>query len=240
MNNLMIQARRDHIYIFLFLIFFFLPGCTTTPRKVISEAWVEQTVLSLSEGCRFSLNSGFTADLLVSNQVGARIDAAWDASGLLNGQVVNAIGEDFLNFRIDSSGILQTDNSFLKSESLVQALEFLAQLGSQKTRSLLCSGLFVQPFTLSQSSEHAKANEIETIVENSGSRWRMRSRVLRDTQNDSTVVVETNIMTDSYFFRRSLATINWRGKRQEKAIQPTFLLIRAGQAEIKLSFLDFE
>lgn len=240
MNNFMIQVRRDHMRIFLFLIFLLLPGCVTTPRKVISEAWVEQTVLSLSEGCRFSLNSGFTADLLVSNQVGARIDAAWDASGLLNGQVVNAIGEDVLNFRIDSSGVLQSDNSFLKSESLVQALEFLAQLGSQKTRSLLCSGLFVQPFKLSPSSERAKASEIETVVENSGSRWRVRSRVLRDTQNDSTVVVETDIITDSFFFRKSLATIHWRGKRLEKTIQPKFLLIRTGQSEIKLSFLDFE
>jgi hypothetical protein len=187
-----------------------------------------------------SLKSGFTADLLVSNQGGARIDAAWDASGLLNGQVVNAIGEDVLNFKINSSGFLQTDNSFLRSESLVQALEFLAQLGSQKTRSLLCSGLFVQPFKLSQSSDHAKATELEANVENAGSQWRVRSRVLPDRHDDSTVVVETEIFTDSFFFRKSLARISWRGKRLEKTIQPKSLIIYTSQSEIKLSFRDFE
>jgi hypothetical protein len=153
---------------------------------------------------------------------------------------VNAIGEDVLNFKIDSSGFLQTDNSFLKSESLLQALEFLAQLGSQKTRSLLCSGLFVQPLKLSQSSDRAITSEVETVVENSGSQWRVRSRVLPDTHDDSTVVVETEIFTDSFFFRKSLAKISWRGKRLKKTIQPNSLLIFTSQSEIKLSFLDFE
>jgi hypothetical protein len=240
MNKTMIQAGRDHMLIFLILVFLLPTGCVTTPRKVISEAWVEQSILSLREGCKLSLKSGFTADLLVSNQGGARIDAAWDASGLLNGQVVNAIGEDVLNFKIDSSGFLQTDNSFLESESLVQALEFLAQLGSQKTRSLLCSGLFVQPLKLSQSSDRAIASEVETVVENSGSQWRIGSRVLPDSQDDSTVVVETTIFSDSFFFRKSLAKISWRGKRLKKTIQPNSLLIITSQSEIKLSFLDFE
>ncbi len=240
MNRTMIQAGRGRRLIFSFLIVLLLPGCVTTSRQLISEAWAVQTVSSLREGCQLSLKSGFTADLLVSNQGGARIDAAWDASGLLNGQVVNAIGEDVLNFKINSSGFLQTDNSFLKSESLVQALEFLAQLGSQKTRSLLCSGLFVQPFKLSQSSDRAKATELEAVVENAGSQWRVRSRVLPDTHDDSTVVVETEIFTDSFFFRKSLAKISWRGKRLEKTIQPKSLIIYTSQSEIKLSFLDFE
>lgn len=218
----------------------FLTGCITTQTHKVSAAWLEKTLPALDAGCRITASSGFAADLSIINQGGARIEAVWDLKQQLNGQILNAIGEDILNFNIDSAGFLKLDNTSAKGESLLQALDFLAQLGAERTRLLLCSGLFESPANLHTPTQRIRPGEQEFIATTAGTHWLVNSKVRPDPTDDSQILIETKISSDSLFIRRTLATISWKGLRAEKKVTPTLLIVKTSQFEIKLSFLDFE
>lgn len=221
-----------------------LQGCVTQPISTWSATQLQTTISSINESCRLKENSGFTAELTASNQGSARLDAAWDKNGNLNGQVVNPLGEDVLNFRVDSSGVLQTDVSINQSAVLGTALEFLAELGTQRTRLLLCSGLYLAAREQLGNQAKTLTSEVEFDVLTRGNRWNLVSS-LQPTMNGSTetnpdILVSTNVSAKKTFFKQSVAKIEWVAKVTRGKSQPKWLFIQTNSTNIKLLFLDFE
>lgn len=219
-------------------------GCVSRQAEQWSQISLRNGIANLRKGCQLNARSGFTAELSLTNQGTTRIDAAWDNAGHLNGQVVNALGEDLINFKIDGSGILQTDLILKKEVALGSALEFLAELGTAKTRLLLCSGLF-----LAGNENHAKSFGQESSiadfdVQTHTSHWRVDSKLKSvhpdSARPDDEIKIITKVKTAGAFFSRAVASIEWSGKKKEGLLRPEEMTIQAGTTKIKLSFLDFE
>lgn len=226
------------------VVTFALCGCATTQKYSWSQSLLRDHISSLRESCNVTAQSGFTADLSVSEQGTSRMDAAWDSHGNLNGQVVNPLGEDLLNFKIDSTGVLQTDVSIRQSAILGTALEFLAELGTQRTRQLLCSGLFLSGTDqLGQGYGH-ETSELEFTLNARGSQWHVKSNLYPIMQGETVksdeVRIITQVTTAEWLFRQSIASIEWRGKKIGRFIRPQQLYIRSSRASVRLSFLDFD
>lgn len=219
-------------------------GCVSRQAEQWSQISLRNGVANLRKGCQLTAKSGFTAELSLTNQGTTRIDAAWDNAGHLNGQVVNALGEDLINFKIDGSGILQTDVTLKKEVALGSALEFLAELGTAKTRLLLCSGLFLAGNEAHAQSFGQESSKAEFDVRTHSSHWRVDSNLKSAQPNtarpEDELKVSTEVKTSGTFFRRLVASVEWSGKKKEGFLRPEELTIHAGTTKIKLSFLDFE
>ncbi|NBO37301.1 hypothetical protein EBU99_01825 [bacterium] len=215
-------------------------GCVTIRANEPTKEWIQSTKTALELGCKSTSRGGFSADLSIPSQGSARIEAVWDATGYLSGQVINTLGEDLVNFKIDSSGVLQTDASLPRGSALSLALDFLAQIGAKRTRSLLCSGLFVAQNDLQLVAQHDKSNKTESVIEAGNFNWLLNSTLTPSDVDPQTVEVDSQIMSDSFLFRRILAKVNWKGKKQEERIRPFEMTIQAEQTIVKLLFLDFD
>lgn len=215
-------------------------ACTTTTTHALPKDWLEYAINGLKEGCHLTPTSGFIADLGIMNQGGARIEAIWNHEGHLEGQILNAIGEDILTFNIDRSGSLRIDKDVKKTDSVVQALDFIAHLGSQETRSLFCSGLFADPKANFLATAYDNIAKKEFVSVSGAAVWYTLSKILPHQKDESQIIVNTKVSSKSFFFKKTVAGITWRGLRKGKKYMPTSLLITVNNLDAKLSFLDFE
>lgn len=219
-------------------------GCVSTQGNTWPTAVLRAQISDLRESCRIRDRSGFSADISVADQGSAKIDAVWDASGNLDGQVINALGEDILNFRIDSAGILQTDASLKPGAMLGSALDFLAELGTEKTRLLICSGLFLAGNEETGNSFGKVNAKIEFNLATHSSKWRLSSQLFPKLQPGKTTPDELQIATSvtkpDLLFSKTVATIEWQGKRQGNLMRPQSLTVNSARSTIRLSILDFD
>lgn len=220
-----------------------LTACITSKQAPWPPSLLRSHILSLRDSCQLTDKSGFTADLGLSDRDSARIEAAWDSSGNLNGQVINPLGEDLMNFRIDSSGVLQSDVSVKQGAALGPALEFLAELGTTKTRQLLCSGLFLSANEQFAQSFGQELPKIDFTLSTHGTDWRLTSELIQtepDQPSNDRLTIKTDVTTSDLFFRRTIASIEWKGQKKGRYMRPILLTLRSSQSSLKLSFLDFE
>ncbi|MEY4066365.1 MAG: hypothetical protein RIR26_2573 [Pseudomonadota bacterium] len=219
----------------------FTLGCVTLEREdAPSDQWLNRVMLSMSNTCRLKPKNGFSADLLVQKFGGVKIEGVWDFGGHLNGQILNPIGEDVLNFKLDSSGLLQTDASSQLDASTLNALSFLGQLGAQRTRLLLCSGMFLDKLPEASGTANLAAAEKSYEIQLPDKNVSLKSKLKPRVNNEQSFTVNSVVKTDSFFISRTLARIEWEGNFQENTIEPRALRITTPQTEISLSFLDFE
>ncbi|MBM3382656.1 MAG: hypothetical protein FJY29_09480 [Betaproteobacteria bacterium] len=222
----------------LMLTSMFLLSCVSN-REWTTDAQpehVRNSIAELHRRCRLKPKSGFSADLVISGQGTARIEAIWDSQREIQGQILNPIGEDLLNFKIDSSGLQLVDQSVRAPDDVLTALDFLAQMGTGEARSLLCSGLLFAEKNLEQkdppSVELKTAREIELQGKNL---WSLASKVeFRSSENDKSrpeMRITTEISRPVLFWKKRVATVDWR---------PGALSIQTQQLDVRLSFLDFE
>jgi hypothetical protein len=228
----------------LYIITILQSSCVSTQAYHWQQTELREGLSHLRKGCQLTARSGFSAEVSIPLYGTTRIDAAWDASNHLNGQVVNTLGEDLINFKIDGSGILQTDVSVQKDLVLGTALDFLAELGTAKARLLLCSGLFLASVEDFSPSFGQETSSVEFDVKTHSSEWHIVSSVrpvfpLKPRPQDL-ISISSDVRTSSTFFSRSVAKINWTGAKKEGIFRPQELSIQAGKQSIKLSFLDFE
>jgi hypothetical protein len=194
------------------------------------------SVAELHKNCRLKPKSGFTADLVISGQGTARIEAIWDTQRQIQGQILNPIGEDLLNFRIDESGLQLVDHSVQAPEDVLTALDFLAQMGTGETRALLCSGLFLTAKNIEQKDPPLAEPESEREIELPGrNQWYLSSRAsLTKSESEGKrpqIRITTEISKPVLFWKKQVATVDW---------QQGELNIRTQRLNIRLSFLDFE
>jgi hypothetical protein len=219
-------------------------GCVSTQGNIWPTALLRTQISNLRESCRINERSGFSADLSVADQGSAKIEAVWDSSGNLDGQVINALGEDILNFRIDSAGILQTDTSVQQGAMLGSALDFLAELGTVKTRLLICSGLFLAGNEETGNSFGRENAKVEFNLETHSSKWRLSSQLISKSQSAKILPDELHIVTNvskpELFFSKSVAVIEWQGKKQGNLMKPQSLSVNSARLKIRLSILDFD
>lgn len=219
-------------------------GCVSTQTHVWPIAHLRAQISDLRESCKIRERSGFSADLSVADQGSAKVEAVWDSSGNLDGQVINALGEDILNFRIDSAGILQTDASLQQGAMLGSALDFLAELGTEKTRLLICSGLFLAGNEETGNSFGKENAKIEFNLATHSSKWRLSSQLIAKSQASRTLPDElrivTNVTKPELLFSKSIAVIEWQGKKQGNLMKPQSLTVNSARSKIRLSILDFD
>jgi hypothetical protein len=219
-------------------------ACISAATYPWPQPALKSHLAALREGCQLTSTSGFSADVSFSNQGTARIEAAWDSAGNLNGQLVNPLGEDLLNFRIESNGVLNTDAALKNSPSLGMALEFLAELGTLKTRYLLCSGLYfaaIDQLTPRLGDEESK---VEEAIKTNGSVWKFTAElqpIFKDNvPAHDELQISSVVKSADAIFNKKIVSIMWKGKKIGRKMQPKLLTINSNQNEIRLSFLDFD
>ncbi|MFZ9520123.1 MAG: hypothetical protein ACO3A4_06560 [Silvanigrellaceae bacterium] len=234
-------------HFFCFLLFpalLLTQACISTQPYTWPQPALKAHLSALREGCKLGETSGFSADVSFSSQGTARIEAAWDRSGNLNGQLVNPLGEDLLNFRIESNGILNTDVGLRNSPSLAMALEFLAELGTLKTRYLLCSGLYFAAMDQLAPKLGDEVSRVEETLKTQSSIWKFSSELVPVIKGKIATVDEIQIASTvklaDAIFNKKIVSILWTGKKTGRRMAPQFLTIISNQNEIKLSFLDFD
>ncbi|MEN9529249.1 MAG: hypothetical protein RI932_1122 [Pseudomonadota bacterium] len=197
---------------------------------------LKRSVAELHRKCRLKPKSGFSADLVISGQGTARIEAIWDNQRNIQGQILNPIGEDLLNFKIDSAGLQLVDQSIQAPDDVLMALDFLAQMGTGETRALLCSGLFLTETNIEQKDPPILDSETEREIELQGkAQWHLSSKLnflkIGDENRRPEIRIRTEISKPFLFLKKHVATVDW---------QQSALSIQTKQLDLKLSFLDFE
>jgi hypothetical protein len=234
----MMSARNSVLLILSSLITF---SCVSTERENgSSDIVLNRVISSLHNSCRMGPKNGFSADVLFHRTGGMRIEGVWDVAGHLNGQVLNPVGEDLLNFRIDSSGIIQTDSATPPDDAALHALNFLAQLGAQRTRLLLCSGLFLNETPSLTSNKYKITPENNYEIQTSEKSLHLESRLKKSPNDEKKFIIITRATSGAFFFTRTIANIEWIGAVGDNSIHPRILKIITPQTEITLSFLDYE
>jgi hypothetical protein len=227
-----------------FALSVFILSCASTRSYEWQQSNLREALMNLQKSCKLTSKSGFTAEAAIPSFGTARIDAAWDSAGNLNGQIVNTLGEDLLNFKIDGSGILQSDVGVRKDLALGIALDFLAELGTSKTRLLLCSGLFI-----ASSEEYAQEfgrekSQINFNIKSTFSQWQVKSELTpmqpEDPKPQDSLKIKSDVQTPGLFLNRTVANIEWIGTKKNGLFRPLEMTVKAGPQSIKLSFLDFE
>ena len=217
-----------------------LTACVSAPHSELPQSWINSVARKMQSLCQLKTRSGFSADIILNNVVSSRVEAVWDDVGRLSGQLINPLGEDFVSFQIDEFGQFKTNQEIDESESLFQALELLARMGSLQTRYLLCSGLFIssEDTTTNPSADFSALKE-RTLATTETS-LHLLSSVSRGTTNPSQVLVNSKVSTDSWWFKRAVAEIHWHGKLEREALLPTAVTVSSDVASIRLSFHDFD
>lgn len=216
-------------------------SCVSMEREDgASDFAINRVIESLYNSCRMGPKNGFSADVLFHRTGGMRIEGVWDPAGHLNGQVLNPIGEDLLNFRLDSSGSIQTDSATPPDDAALHALNFLALLGAQRTRLLLCSGLFLNETPNLTNNRYKVTRENLYEIQSSEKSFHLKSRLTKSPNDEKEIIISSKATSGAFFFTRTVADIEWLGVLGENSIQPRILKIITPQTEIILSFLDYE
>lgn len=218
----------------------FLSSCVSARTVEVSLPWLKTVVSGMQSHCPLSARSGFSADIVLNKSASARVEAIWDERGWFSGQLINALGEDYLSFRIDENDRLTASQTVDESDTLFQALDLLAQIGSGETRLLLCSGLFFHSSIEKQGRANALHARHQRSLQSSSRSLQLTSEVLNPESNPSTVAVESEITTDGILFKRKIASIRWQGQLTETGISPKSLLVTSELATLKLLFHDFD
>ncbi|NBW80125.1 hypothetical protein EBR21_00070, partial [bacterium] len=171
------DMRNMYNALTLFPVLLLNHACISSAPYSWPQPALKSHVAALRDGCQLTSTSGFSADVSFSNQGTARIEAAWDGMGNLNGQILNPLGEDLLNFRIESNGLLNSDVALKNSPSLSLALEFLAELGTLKTRYLLCSGLYFAAINHLTPRLGDEESRVEENLKTNSSVWKFSSEL---------------------------------------------------------------
>lgn len=230
------QMRR----VCFFSTTFLLMSCLSTRQEELPQSWIRSVTQKMRNGCKLKDSSGFSADIILNNSSSARVEAIWDDKGRFSGQLINTLGEDFLSFHIDEQGQFKTNQEIEESESLFNALDLLAQIGSEKTRYLLCSGLFISDSLSSHVRTAQQSADLDTKLVAMNTVLRLRSSISPLTSSSKIVQVKSKVSTDSWIFPRSVAQIDWEGRIQDQKILPLSLTVATDVTAIRLSFLDFD
>ncbi|MEY2987158.1 MAG: hypothetical protein RJB13_679 [Pseudomonadota bacterium] len=223
-----------------FSIVFGLMACVSAPHAELPKNWLISIAGKMKNVCKLKVNSGFSADIILNNAVSSQVEAIWDSSGRLSGQLINSLGEDYLSFQIDEFGQFKTNQEIDENQSLFQALELLARIGSLQTRYLLCSGLFVSD----RDEKEAQSPQLHAVQERTlaaaQTSFHLKSFVSRNLENSEQVLVKSKVSTDNWLFRKSIAEIDWKGQLAKNSLQPISLAVSSDVASIRLSFRDFD
>lgn len=226
------------------ILCFLHSSCVSVSTQQLPPESFRSQLINLFDTCQMTKKSGFVADLSISSQGSMRVEAAWDNSGNLNGQIVNALGEDLLNFRIDTAGQLETDTTLSDPDTLSLTLEFLAELGSSKTRLLVCSGLYLVGRDYNKIKSENENQETNFTFEKRGLKWFLTSKISSITPSPlmtpEQMKISTRVSSQNYLFKKSVANIEWMGEQRNKRLVPRELMIRTLKTTLKLSFLDFD
>ena len=221
-----------------------LVSCVSTKTHHWKQTDLREGLLNLRNGCKLTSNSGFSAEVSIPLHGTTRIDAAWDALNILNGQIVNTLGEDLVNFKIDSSGILQADVDVRKDLALGSALDFLAELGTAKARLLLCSGLFLAGNEDFAQGFGQEKQSVRFDIRTHSFQWQVRSFLHpvfpESGRPQDALNITSEVRTQGIILSHAVARIEWSGAKKSGVFRPQELRIDTGAQSVKLSFLDFE
>lgn len=216
-----------------------LSSCVTARSTDVSLPWLKTVFTRMQSHCPLSARSGFSADIVLNNSASARVEAIWDERGWFSGQLINALGEDYLSFRIDDTGRLTASQTVDESDALFQALDLLAQIGPSETRLLLCSGLFHNQTGKLRQETKLSAQKQRQLQSTSRS-LQLTSELLSPEANPKVIAVASEITTDGLIFKRAIASIRWQGQLTDTGISPTSLTVTSELATLKLLFHDFD